>query len=288
MNGPAMDRDLLPEEFARFRDLAYEVAGINYPREKLSLLSNRIKTRLRATHAATYDAYLTMLRGPAGARELQGFLDAVTTNETYFFRCARHWQLFREWAQRRLAEPKGRREGFRIWSAAASNGAEAYTIAIVLHQLLGTGFGGVPVHILGTDLSHHILDEARAGQFASHALAQVDQADLARYFAATDDHYTVLPELQRVVRFEHHNLMQPLRGQQPFDCVFLRNVMIYFDVPTKQKVLEHAFAACKPGAQLFVGEAESLVHMTQPFRYLAPSLFERPAPAAPAPAPTRS
>ena len=285
-----MDRDLSPAEFERFRDLAYELAGISYPREKLALLSNRIKTRLRASHTATYDAYLTLLKSSAGTRELQGFLDAVTTNETYFYRCPRHWQLFREWAQRRLADGKARREGLRIWSAASSNGAEAYTIAIVLRELLGANFGGVPAQILGTDLSQHILEEARAGQFTAHAVAQVPQVELARYFAKTgDEQFSVLPELQRVVKFAPHNLMQVLRGHPPFDCIFLRNVMIYFDPPTKQKVLENVHAVCKPGGILFVGEAESLIHLTQPFRYVAPSLFERPtAPATPAPAPVRS
>lgn len=273
-----MDRDLSPAEFERFRDLAYELAGISYPREKLALLSNRIKTRLRASHTATYDAYLTLLKSSAGTRELQGFLDAVTTNETYFYRCPRHWQLFREWAQRRLADGKARREGLRIWSAASSNGAEAYTIAIVLRELLGANFGGVPVQILGTDLSQHILEEARAGQFTAHAVAQVPQVELARYFAKTgDEQFSVLPELQRVVKFAPHNLMQVLRGHPPFDCIFLRNVMIYFDAETKRQVIGRLVEQLAPGGHFIVGHSESLNGLTDRLKPVKPTIYRLPS-----------
>jgi chemotaxis protein methyltransferase CheR len=272
-----MERDLSQPEFQRFHDLIYQHAGIHYPVEKLALLSNRIRRRLRASKIASYDAYLTRLQAP-NSPELISFLDSVTTNETYFFRCQRHWDFFREWAQKRAADPLARREGFRIWSAAASSGAEAFTITIVLHQILGAEFGGVPVEVLGTDLSTAILEEARAARYRPYALAQTPPDVIKKYFGkTTTDELQFDPKLAKVVKFQRHNLMDPLPGGRPFDFVFLRNVMIYFDVPSKERVMNHAFAVTKPGGYLIVGESESLMNVKQPFRYCKPSIFEKPA-----------
>lgn len=275
-----MERDLSQAEFQRFHDLIYRLAGIHYPVEKLSLLSNRIRRRLRTTKVATYDAYLGMLQNAANAGEVQGFLDSVTTNETYFFRCQRHWDFFRDWAQKRAADPATRREGFRIWSAAASSGAEAFTILIVLHQLLGANFGGLPVEVLGTDLSAQILDEARAGLYRPYAVAQTPPEIVKKYFTKTGhDELLFDRQLARAATFQRHNLMEPLLGVRQFDFVFLRNVMIYFDGPSKERVMRNAFQVCKPGGYLIVGESESLMNIEQPFRYCKPSIFQRPAAA---------
>ncbi len=273
-----MERDLSREELPRFHDLIYKSAGIHYPVEKLALLSNRIRRRLRATKAATYDAYLSQLQNSSHP-EHQAFLDSITTNETYFFRCQRHWDFFREWAQRRAADPATRREGFRIWSAAASSGAEAFTICIVLHQILGPNFGGVPVEVLGTDLSTQILDEARAGLYHPYAVAQTAPDVVKKYFAKTaTDELRIDPQIAKAVRFQRHNLMEPLAGNQLFDFVFLRNVMIYFDIPSQERVMKNAFQVTRPGGYLIVGESESLMNVNQPFRYCKPSIFQKPVP----------
>lgn len=272
-----MERDLNQAEFQRFHDLIYRLAGIHYPVEKLALLSNRIRRRLRANRIATYDAYLAVLQA-GQPNEVQGFLDSVTTNETYFFRCQRHWDFFRDWAQQRAADPGQRREGFRIWSAAASTGAEAFTIVIVLHQLLGNHFGSVPVEVLATDLSASVLEEARSGVYRPYAVAQTPPEVVRKYFTKTSrDELLFDRQLARAVTFQRHNLMEPLHSVRPFDFVFLRNVMIYFDGPSKERVMRNAFQVAKPGAWLIVGESESLMNVDQPFRYVKPSIFQRPA-----------
>ncbi|MCA8964213.1 MAG: protein-glutamate O-methyltransferase CheR [Planctomycetes bacterium] len=271
-----MDRDLIPAEFQRFHDLIYKLAGIHYPAEKMALLSNRIRRRLRATKVATYDAYLQLVQTNSQPAEVQAFLDSITTNETYFFRCQRHWDFFREWATARAADPATRREGFRIWSAAASTGAEAFTICIVLHQILGNNFGGVPVEILGTDLSASILEEARAGVYRPYAVAQTPPDVVKKYFTKQGTEELLFDrQLARHVTFQRHNLMEPLMGARNFDFVFLRNVMIYFDVPSKEKVMRNAHAVTRPGGYLMVGESESLMNLDQPFTYVKPSIFQR-------------
>jgi chemotaxis protein methyltransferase CheR len=136
-----MERDLSRDEFQRYHDLIYAIAGIHYPTEKMELLSNRIKKRLRATNTPSYDAYLARIQRP-GDPEQQAFLDSITTNETYFFRCQRHWDHFRSCIEARAADPARRHQPLRIWSAAASTGAEAFTILIVLQQVLAAARSG--------------------------------------------------------------------------------------------------------------------------------------------------
>ena len=274
-----MDRDLTTTEFQRFHDLIYRTAGIHSPTEKLELLSNRIRKRIRAIGETSYDSYLMRIGLSSGAQEMQAFLDSVTTNETYFFRCQRHWDHFREWLVEQKQDPELTRRGLRLWSAAASNGAEACTMLIVLHQVLGEGFGGVPVEILGTDLSTEILAEAERAVFRPYALAQTPEACVKRYFSAADDGdgYAFDRSLLRHVRFRQHNLMERLTEPGRFDAVFIRNVMIYFDQASRERVLDHAFQVTRPGGLLVVGESESLLSVKHEFGYQKPSIFRKPA-----------
>ncbi len=273
-----MERDLTPAEFGRFRDLIHQVAGIHYPDAKCALLSNRIRRRLKARGLASYREYLRLLGQPDAAAEMQEFLDAVTTNETYFFRAPRHWEVFRAWVRERRHDRDARRNGLRIWSAAASNGAEACTAAIVLHQELGDAMNGLQIEILGTDLSMAVLHEARAGLYRPYALAQVPADVRLRYFQPHGhDQHRFDPKLAALVRFEPHNLLRPLRSR-PFDFVFLRNVMIYFDQAAKETTLQHCHRLMHPGAMLLVGESESLLNVRHEFTYLEPSVFQKALP----------
>ena len=153
---------------------------------------------------------------------------------------------------------------------------------IVLHQVFGDGFGGVPVEVLGTDLSTQILDEAKKATFRPYALAQTPPDVVARYFTKDDnkDEFKFDRQLLRNVRFEQHNLMDRLAQPGLFDAVFIRNVMIYFDQQSREKVLDHAFHVMRPGGLLIVGESESLLSVKHDFDYVKPSIFVKPTKAA--------
>ncbi|MBL8756169.1 MAG: protein-glutamate O-methyltransferase CheR [Planctomycetes bacterium] len=284
-----MERDLSREEFQRYHDLIYKIAGIHYPAEKLELLSNRIKKRLRATGTPTYDSYLARLQQPTEAAETQAFLDSITTNETYFFRCQRHWDFFRQAVEQRQADPARRKEPLRLWSAAASTGAEAFTMLIVLQQALGAAFASTPIEVLGTDLSTQVLEEAKRGAYRAYALAQTAPELVKKYFTKNDkDEFVFDRTLARLVTFQRHNLMEPLPGNRRFDFVFLRNVMIYFDGPSRERVLKNAFDVLLPGGHLVVGESESLLSVKHGFQYVKPSVFVKPTGAPAAPKPSRT
>ena len=289
-----MDRDLTKDEFQRYHDHIYKIAGIHYPTEKLELLSNRIRKRIRAIGETSYDAYLRRISMGTQAAEQQAFLDSITTNETYFFRCQRHWDYFKAWLEEKKKDPELKKQGLRIWSAAASNGSEACTMLIVLHQVFGENFGGMRVEILGTDLSTEILEEAKKATFRPYALAKTPPDVVNRYFKPNDskDQFVFDRNLLKSVRFEPHNLMNRLASPQLFDAVFVRNVMIYFDQTSREKVLSHTFQVMRPGGLLLVGESESLLSVKHEFEYLKPSIFQKPSVAgsagvrAPAAAPT--
>ncbi len=283
-----MDRDLGQDEFRRYHDLIHQLTGIHYPADKIQLLGNRLRKRMRPLGMDDYGAYLTHIQQRDQRVELQQFVDSITTNETYFFRCKRHWDLFADWVR----TTAGSSRTLRIWSAAASNGSEAYTILIVLDQILGRGFGGRTVEVLGTDLNLAVLQEAKTGIYRPYALSQTPADVIQGYFQRVDnDRYQVDRRLLRHVTFRQHNLMEAMVAP-PFDFVFLRNVMIYFDKPSKERVLAHMHRALRPGGMLMVGESESLLNVGHPFAYLRPSWFQKaesvPTPTPPRdPAPTR-
>ena len=267
------DDELREADFAVCQKLIYKHTGIHYPYEKRKLLQNRLRKRMRVLRLASFADYLAHLRGAGARDELQQFLNVITTNETYFFRCQRHWDFFRSWIVERRPLLVGPRR-LRIWSAAASTGAEAYTMAIVLQQELGAA-ALAKVEIVATDVNDAVLREAREGRFRGYAISQTEPEVVARWFRRTgDDHYQIDPRLQRMVQFRVHNLQQPMRGG-PFDLVFLRNVMIYFDAKSKEHVLRHVHDVLVPDGYLLVGESESLLSLQHGFDYVRPSLFRR-------------
>ncbi len=277
--------ELSDADFAEYQALIYRLAGIHYPIEKRSLLQNRLKRRLRELKLDSYRAYLTAVQRDRSGAERQEFLNAVTTNETYFFRCRRHWEFFEEFLRERRAATKAPRV-IRIWSAAASTGAEAYSAAIACHETLGQDLGSMRIEILGTDINDKVLAEARAGRYRPYAVGQTDPAIVARWFTVDGDEYVVDRRLTQLTRFATHNLLERVSGG-PFDLVFLRNVMIYFDGPSKERVLKNVFDVLQPGGHLIVGESESLLSLTHGFTYVKPSVFRKPT-AAPTARPVRT
>lgn len=269
---------LTPSQFERFRDFIYSQCGIRVDDKKVSLLSNRIRRRLKASHCENFDDYYRNLISPAGVNELGGFLDAITTNETFFFRTAKHFEWLKDSlltemvAQHRIGN---RSKSLRIWSAGCATGAEPYTIAMCLAENRYR-LRDWDLSILGTDLSQAAVDEARTGRFKSRAVAAVTDKQRQRHFhhLIEGDLWQVRPELQKLVEFKQHNLMQPL--QEPnFDCIFIRNVLIYFDHHSKQVVIDNLFKGLATGGYLVVGPSEGIYDMLAPLKKISPFLYQK-------------
>lgn len=258
---------LTPQQFDRFRDFIYRTSGIRVEPTKVTLVSNRIRRCVKAGSFADFDTYYRHLTSPQGAGDLEQFLDAITTNETHFFRTPAHFEWFKSdfLNEQVLRQRRGEREAkLRVWSAACSTGEEAYSLGICVAEN-NLRIRNWQVTVVGTDISEAALKEARQAVYRSRSLNEVSPTQLRRYFDAKPDglHWQVKSEVRELVEFRNHNLMEPLR-LPPFDCIFIRNVLIYFDRESKQVVIKNLINSLARGGRLVVGPSEGIYDMLAP------------------------
>ncbi len=273
-----MSGDLTEEVFAKFLELIYKVAGIKIPETKKVMISNRVRRRLRATGIASFKEYHAFLTSPAGAVEMPLFLNEITTNETYFYRDLQHFDWLRDEFFPGIAEEGRlwkRPKTLRIWSAASSTGEELYSIAMRFLPLRHL-FTGWNISFLGTDLSGAALESARAGQYDERAVRLVSQPERTRYFDydAKTLRWTVKDELRSLTTWKSHNLLRPI-NEGAFDCVFIKNVLIYFDAQSKQSATRHLIGSLAKGGYLVVGPTEGIYNMLDPLEKRRSWLYQR-------------
>ena len=277
---PVELQQLSRQQFDRFCDFIYRTSGIRIAENKLSLLSNRIRRRLRAGPFEDFDAYYRYLTSPPGNGEIEHFIDAITTNETFFFRTESHFEWLKSdflseilSAERRSDEQRS----IRIWSAGCATGAEPYSIAICLLENVYR-LHDWTLTIVGTDISEEALCEARDGLFRPRAVEAVPEKQLKRYFEGPtdDDRWRVRREVRDLISFECHNLMRP-KNAAPFDCIFIRNVLIYFDRESKRTVVENLIEALAPGGYLVIGPSEGIYNMLETLERHATFLYRQPS-----------
>jgi chemotaxis protein methyltransferase CheR len=264
------------DELSRYADLIYKQTGIRISPQKRTLLSNRVRRRLKATGIADYGRYFAHLKSlPCTDPEWDAFLQEITTHETYLFRDPSVWDWFRSQflpGVQAQAQAGARAKTLRIWSAAASTGDEAYTIACCIAERLG-GFDGWRIEIVGSDIGVGALEQARAAEFGERAMRLVPPDLRRRFFTATENqHWKANPTLTRWVSFRQHNLLDPFKGT-PFDAVFLRNVLIYFDTPSKKTALGHIAKSLRPDGLLVSGPAEGISDLITGYERLQPWLY---------------
>jgi chemotaxis protein methyltransferase CheR len=271
--------ELTDEEYAKFCGLIYRVAGIRIAENKRVMVGNRVRRRLRATGIPGFAEYYKYLTSPAGNGEMPLFLDAITTNETYFFRDLHHYDWLSEAflpAIAHQAAARKRPKSLRIWSAACSSGEEPYSIALkVLEKKpLWTGWR---ITLLGTDLSGAALDAARTGRYDVRAVRLIEPAQRLKFFDEDPktQRWTIKREVRAMVTWKQHNLLFPL-ADDPFDCIFIKNVLIYFDKDSKQVVVRNLVEALAKGGYLVVGPTEGIYAMLEPLSKLKPWLYQKP------------
>lgn len=262
--------ELTPAQFNRIIDLLHEHAGIRMREGKEGLVRARLTKRLRALGFSDFDAYLSFVEKEPGQREFAEMIDALTTNKTSFLREATHFDYLRDEVFPQLSGK------VRIWSAGCSSGEEPYTLAMLSQSHLANATGDVK--ILATDISHRVLATAKAGLYGADQLGDVPAPWLQQYWTRRPDAggrvlYEAGPALKRLVHFAKLNLMAPWPMRGPFDAIFCRNVMIYFDKATQQRLVERYWGLLRPGGHLFVGHSESLTGLAHRFRYVQPAVY---------------
>lgn len=274
------DGKLTTRQFEKFRDLIYRQSGIRMDLSKITLVSNRLRRRLKANQLVDFDAYYRLVASPAGSSEMESFLDAVTTNETSFFRTPQHFEWFQNEFLRDivLRVRKGEhREPIRIWSAACSTGEEPYSLAICLHEHRFR-WANCTANILGTDISIEALQIAREAIYKARSLEGVNANQLKRHFQTLPDgeSFQLRAPIRELVEFRRHNLLTSLR-HPPFDCIFLRNVMIYFDHGSRQRAIDHLLHSLAPRGYLVVGPSEGVFDMLAPLVKVTACVYQKPA-----------
>lgn len=258
-------------EFERFRSFIRERAGISLAPHKRQMVSARLQRRLRELGLRSFGDYLDRICESGHDLERQHLVDLLTTNETYFYREPAHFDFL-------LQEvlPRFRGQALQVWSAACSSGEEVYTLAMALAEGLGSGRW----EILGTDISSRVLDRARRALYPLERAKHLPKHWLERYclkgVRSQVGNLLVDPRLKARVRFAQHNLMRPLAQSQGFELVLLRNVLIYFDLATKQRVIDAVSRSIEPGGYLLISHVESLQGIKTDLQSVRPSIFRKP------------
>jgi chemotaxis protein methyltransferase CheR len=247
------------------------VAGINLPSGKETLVRSRLARRLRALGLTSFDHYFEFLDSNAGAEEMPRLIDALTTNKTSFFRESEHFRFLQK-ALTEQVEHTGPR--VRLWSAGCSTGEEPYSLAITLYDALPKP-GACDMRILATDISHRVLETARAAEYPDDALDGVPGSVRARHFerGTSSSTWHVREHIRRWVTIAYLNLMEPWPMRGPFDAILCRNVMIYFDKPTQRQLIERFCSLLRPGGWLLVGHSESLSGLRDGLKYIQPAVY---------------
>jgi len=267
----ASEDDLLDGQFPVIQDLVYQIAGIAMNETKLGLVQARIVRRIRELDIASVREYVALVQRPEGRAELTEMVDRLTTNKTSFFREDSHFAYLQG-----LLDARGDRgAGMTIWSAGCSSGEEPYTIAMILSEHARAARSR-PGRVLATDLSARVLDKARAGEYSAHVADSVP-ADLRKRYMKESSPGTlgVVSELKSIVRFARLNLMDTWPIDGPFDLIFCRNVMIYFDMPTRTELVGRYRDMLTPGGHLFIGHAESLGTGRQGLTLVQPAVYRK-------------
>ncbi len=261
---------LTDRELQKISQLIYQRAGIVLNAQKRDMIFNRLSRRLRELSLSSFSQYIAILESNSESPEWQIFINSLTTNLTSFFREAYHFPALAQHA-------RSRPSGYRVWCTAASTGEEPCSIAMTLDESLGAPLSGP--RVWATDIDTSVLAKATAGVYRLADLQSLSQAQKRSYFLrGTGEHgdkVKVKQELLSAIHYQQLNLLdREWKVPGPFDAIFCRNVLIYFDAATQATLIERFSQMLKPGGLLFVGHSEHFNHLKSPFRLRGQSIYE--------------
>lgn len=269
-SGSSENKTLSQETFLRLRDLIYEQSGIYFTETKKYLLEGRIAKRIAARNMKNFEEYTDYLKTGNVRAELSSLFEAITINETYFFRAEQQFDAFEKIIVPEILKNRSKSSApfFRVWSAASSTGEEAYTLAIIIKERLAPLFPGIKFQIVASDINNQVLENARKGIYKEYSVRNMPANYRSKYFKQSGGAYILSDEIKKMVKFLNINLydQKQMRTISGCDVVFCCNVLIYFDVRSKQKVVSHLYDALNKGGYLFIGYSESLHGVSKAFK----------------------
>ncbi len=255
-----------PQDFEFISTLIKKRSGLVLTPDKAYLLESRLMPVARKHGLKDINDLISTMRTRKEEALIVEVVEAMTTNESFFFRDIKPFDLLRDEVLPPILEKRAAKKHLRIWCAAASSGQEPYSIAIILKEL-GAAMAGWNIDIMGTDISHDILKKASTGQYSQFEVQRgMPITMLLKYFDKKDESWEIKPELKSMVQYKYWNLLDDLKGLGGYDIVFCRNVLIYFDAETKGRVLESIAKLMPEDGMLFLGGAETVLGVTDKFK----------------------
>ena len=243
--------------------------------KKRPLIEGRLSNHVIGLGFGSYKEYFDYAIKSNDKDEIISIINKLTTNHTFFLREKEHFDFFQEtvlpWVDKTLGS-----KDLRVWSAGCSSGQEPYTLSIITRDYLGANAAGWDATLLASDISNKVLNIAKQGVYSADELSKIPPEWIRKYFTRVDEtSYAVNEQLRKSVAFRELNLLHPFQFKKPMHAIFCRNVMIYFDVPTKNDIIEKFYNVMMPGGYFFIGHSESLSSCTHKFKYVKPSIYQK-------------
>jgi len=268
-----------PEDFKAISRIVYETAGIVLPSSKAMLVYSRLAPLVRGSNSGTFAVYVTRI-GSDGAERARA-IEALTTNHTFFYRESHHFEHFAAEVRPALIAQAAARQPVRMWSAGCSSGEETWSLVLTLlgaDKGEGRRIAGSDVLVLASDLATHVLEKARGGAYPAKDMTAIPAGLLAPWTSVSGDTAKIGEEARGLVRFNQLNLLGEWPMTRPFDVIFCRNVMIYFDQPTKEQLVSRLTAQLKPGGHLYIGHSERATGPAEAeLEQVGPTIYRRRA-----------
>ena len=268
-----MNIKITDSEFSRLIKFMHKTYGIDLSRKRI-LIEGRLSNVLAQKGFTNYTDYLNFVFSDKSGKETVTLVNKLTTNHTYFLREPQHFEFMQK-VFLPYIEKTVKDHDVRIWCAASSSGEEPYTIAMIIDDYFGSRKAGWDLRILATDISTNVLQKAKNAVYPAESIKNVPQRWREKYFIKNSDGtYTITDRIKREVIFKQFNLMDDIVYKKPFDLIFCRNVMIYFDAPTKDALVERFYDASKKGAYLFIGIAETISKSSR-YTFVQPAIYQK-------------
>lgn len=261
-------------EFSAISTYFKKYYGVNLAAKK-PLVEGRLGNYIDQMGYKNYMDYFEFAKTDPSGNELSTLINKLTTNHTYFMRESEHFDFFKDhilpWVDKGLKS-----KDLRVWSAGCSSGQEPYTLAMITQDYLGSASSSWESSLLASDISEKALTTAKHGIYLREELHEMPKAWLKDYFAKIDEHsYVVSEKIKKEVSYRNFNLLSPFSFKKPFHAIFCRNVMIYFDTPTKNEIIAKFYNALLPGGYFLVSHSESLSSCNHKFKYIMPSVYQK-------------
>lgn len=270
--------NITDKEFHAIRDLVYERFGINLTNEKKSLVVTRLQKILRKRDFKSFHEYYLYLIEDKSNQAISELANQITTNHTFFYRESEHFLYFMSTILPEIVarKKKANSKDLRIWCAAASSGEEPYNIVMCMMEYFGKDYSQWDAGLLATDISDQAMSVARGGVYDSSRVQPLPESYKKKYFQPSGSNWKINDQVKKEVTLRRFNLMnKKLPFKKPFDCIWCRNVMIYFDNETKHELVNRLYDQTAPGGYLLIGHSESISREKSPWKYICPAVYKK-------------